>query len=60
MKVYQEQNVYDACVERINIVFDKFDNVCMSLSGGKDSSTNFQILLHLLTLRAQTKLTATL
>ena len=45
MKVYQEQNVYDACVERINIVFDKFDNVCMSLSGGKDSSTNFQILL---------------
>ena len=24
MKVYQEQNVYDACVERINIVFDKY------------------------------------
>jgi len=43
MKKYLEQNVYDAAVERINFIFDHFEKVCVSFSGGKDST----VLLHL-------------
>lgn len=37
MKIYREQNVYDAAVERMRFIFDEFDNILVSFSGGKDS-----------------------
>lgn len=43
LKNYQEKNVYDAAIERFNFMFDKFDNVCLSVSGGKDSSVMMQL-----------------
>lgn len=30
-------NVYDAAQRRLKIIFEEFDNVCVSFSGGKDS-----------------------
>lgn len=42
-KKYLKQNVYDAALERINYVFDEFQKVSVSFSGGKDST----VLLHL-------------
>lgn len=37
MKIYKNKNVYDATVERLNFIFDEFDKICVSFSGGKDS-----------------------
>lgn len=36
-KVYNNQNVYEATQERISYVFDNFEHICVSFSGGKDS-----------------------
>lgn len=44
MKIYKEQNVYDACIDRLEYTFDNFDNTCVSLSGGKDSSVMIQLV----------------
>lgn len=38
MKKYLEKNVYEATMERIKFIFDEFDNVLVSFSGGKDST----------------------
>lgn len=44
MKVYDlNKNVLDAARERIAMIFDSFERVCVSISGGKDST----VLLHL-------------
>lgn len=43
LKRYREQNVLDASRERIAYVFDHFERVYVSFSGGKDSS----VMLHL-------------
>lgn len=43
MKKYLIKNVYEAALERINLVFDEFPRVCVAFSGGKDST----VLLHL-------------
>lgn len=42
-KRYTEQNVYEAFQDRLAFLFDEFENVFVSFSGGKDSS----LLLHL-------------
>ena len=42
-KNYLEQNVYDAAIERLGVVFDAFDLAYFSVSFGKDSS----VMLHL-------------
>lgn len=39
-----KQNVFDACIERINFVCDNFEKIYISFSGGKDST----VLLHML------------
>mgnify|MGYP002523801591 FL=1 len=36
-KKYLEKNVYEATQERIEYIFNEFDNVLVSFSGGKDS-----------------------
>lgn len=38
MKKYLNMNVYEAAKERIKFLFDEFDNVLVSFSGGKDST----------------------
>ncbi len=43
LKIYQEQNVLEASQERISFVFDNFEKVYVSFSGGKDSS----VMVHL-------------
>jgi predicted phosphoadenosine phosphosulfate sulfurtransferase len=43
MKVYENRNVLDASRERVAMLFDNFDRICVSISGGKDST----VLLHL-------------
>lgn len=42
-KVYLEKNVLDATFERLEIIFNNFDNVYFSLSAGKDSSVMVQL-----------------
>jgi len=44
MKVYSEKNVFDAAIERIEFAFDNFDNLCVSYSGGKDSTVMIQLV----------------
>ena len=36
-RVYKKQNVYDASIERIDFIFDNFERIYISFSGGKDS-----------------------
>lgn len=42
-KVYLEKNVLDAAFERLEIIFNNFDNVYFSVSAGKDSSVMVQL-----------------
>lgn len=44
MKVYNDKNVYEASLERIEFAFDNFDNLCVSYSGGKDSTVMIQLV----------------
>lgn len=42
-KIYREENVYEASKKRMQFVFDNFEQVVLSFSGGKDSSVMFHI-----------------
>lgn len=42
-KVYLDEDVYSAAVRRLNYVFDEFEHVYFSVSGGKDSSVMVQV-----------------
>lgn len=42
-KIYLEKNVLDATFERLEYIFDNFDNIYFSVSGGKDSSVMVQL-----------------
>ena len=42
-KVYLDKDVYTAFKERINYIFDEFEHVYISVSGGKDSSVMVQL-----------------
>ncbi len=42
-KTYLDKTVLEAARERLRLVFDRFERVCVSCSGGKDST----VLLHL-------------
>ena len=44
-KIYQEKNVYDTSIDRINFIFDHFPNFYLSFSGGKDSSLTLHLLI---------------
>lgn len=43
MKIYDDINVYEAFLIRANYVLDEFECVCLSFSGGKDSSVMLQL-----------------
>ena len=42
-KKYLEKNVLEAAVERLEIIFQNFENIYFSFSGGKDSSVMIQL-----------------
>ena len=37
VREYQKENVYEALQERFHFIFQEFDNIYISFSGGKDS-----------------------
>ena len=43
MKIYTDKDVYTAAMERFDIAFSEFDNIYLSVSGGKDSSIMLQL-----------------
>ena len=45
MKIYKKDNVLEAALNRIRYIFDEFDNVVVSMSGGKDSTTVMELAL---------------
>ena len=42
-KKYLEKNVLDATIDRLQIMFENFNNIYFSVSGGKDSSVMVQL-----------------
>lgn len=42
---YLDKNVYDALQERLHLLFEEFDNIFVSFSGGKDSGLLLNITL---------------
>lgn len=42
-KIYTDKNVLDAAIERYEIIFNHFDHIYFSFSGGKDSSVMVQL-----------------
>ena len=36
-KNYLDKNVYELAQERLNFIFDEFEHIYVSFSGGKDS-----------------------
>jgi len=49
VKVYKNQNVYEAAKARIRWVFEEFEEVLVNVSGGKDSTVVFQLALEVAT-----------
>lgn len=45
VKIYLKQNVWEAALERIRYIFDEFEHVAVSFSGGKDSTVTYQLAL---------------
>lgn len=44
-KIYTGQNVYEALQDRLRFIFEEFDNIFVSFSGGKDSGLLLQLTL---------------
>jgi len=44
-RVYKDINVYDATQERIKFIFDNFERIYVSFSGGKDSGVMLNLIL---------------
>ena len=45
MKIYINENVYEAALKRIEYIFNEFPNVVVSFSGGKDSTVTLELAL---------------
>ena len=45
IKEYTDESVYDAALERFGFIFENFDNIIISFSGGKDSGLLLNMIL---------------
>ena len=45
IREYLDQNVYDATQDRLRFLFENFDNLFVSFSGGKDSGLLLELFL---------------
>jgi len=45
MKVFSDKNVLESATERINYLFDEFEDIYVMVSGGKDSTVVFNLTL---------------
>ena len=45
IREYSDQNVYDALQDRLQFLFEEFDNIFISFSGGKDSGLLLNLLM---------------
>lgn len=54
-KLYLNQNVYEAAQERLKFIFDNFENVLISFSGGKDSGVCLNLCYDYAKLTGQTE-----
>lgn len=45
VREYLEQNVYEALMDRFKLLFEEFDNIYVSFSGGKDSGLLLNLVL---------------
>ena len=45
MKKYKDINVYDATQKRLEFIFNEFDNIYLSFSGGKDSGVLLNLVI---------------
>lgn len=45
IKEYMQQNVYEALQRRLQFIFEEFDNVYLSFSGGKDSGLLLNLVM---------------
>lgn len=44
-RIYKDKNVYDAAIERLDFIFDNFERVYLSFSGGKDSGVMLNLVI---------------
>lgn len=45
MKIFLNDNVWDAALERMRFIFDEFENIVVGFSGGKDSTVTLNLAL---------------
>ena len=45
VREYQEQTVYEALMDRFKLLFEEFENIYISFSGGKDSGLLLNLIL---------------
>ena len=45
VREYLEQDVYEALKSRLKLIFEEFDNIYVSFSGGKDSGLLLNLTL---------------
>lgn len=45
IRKYEDKTVYDALQERLKLIFEEFDNIYVSFSGGKDSGLLLNLVL---------------
>ena len=44
-RIYEEKDVYEALMDRLKFIFEEFDNIYVSFSGGKDSGLLLNLAL---------------
>ena len=48
VRKYLDKDVYEALKERLKFIFEEFDNIYVSFSGGKDSGLLLNLFIRIL------------